>query len=152
MNNIKKDFLRLGRKKDSKPLLVGKLESLYSAVNNPNSSLNGRDAMRFIDDTTYNIISTLGYSFNKYSALFNLEAHDKAYYISRLEQVRMRVVENIQETFKNFEKTNGGTKIFMQTAGGQRFLTVGQQFLIDIEKTMKYSVKNVTENWQEILK
>lgn len=148
----KKDFLRLGHKKDSKPLLVDKLESLYSAVNNPNSSLNGRDAMRFVDDATYSIISTLGYSFNKYSALFNLEAHDKAYYISQLEQARIKTVENIQKTFKNFGKTNGDTKIFMQTAGGQRFLTVGQQFLTDIEKIMKYSVENVTENWQEILK
>lgn len=148
----KKDFLRLEHKKDSKPLLVDKLESLYSVVNNSNSNLNGRDAMRFIDDTTYSIISTLGYSFNKYSALFNLEAHDKAYYISQLEQARTKTVENIQKTFKNFGKTNGGTKIFMQNAGGQRFLIVGQEFLTDIEKITKYSVKNITENWQEILK
>lgn len=148
----KKDFLRLGRKKDYKPSLVSELESLYSAVNNPNCSFNGRDAMRFVDSTTYSIISTLGYSFNKYSALFDLEANNKAYYISQLEQVRMRVIENIQKTFKNFGKANVSTKIFTQTAGGQRFLTVGQQFLIDIEKIMKYSIKDVTENWQEILK
>lgn len=139
-------------KKNSKPLLVTELESLYSAVNNSNCSFTGRNAMRFVDNVTYSIVSTIGYNFNKYSALFNLEAHDKAYYISQLERARTKTVENIQKTFKNFGKTNGCTKIFMQNAGGQRFLIVGQEFLTDIEKITKYSVKNITENWQEILK
>lgn len=148
----KKNFLRLAYKKDSKPSLVTELESLYSAVNNPNSNLNGRDAMRFVDDKTYNIVSILGYNFNKYSALFDLKAHDKAYYVAQLDQARTEVVENIQKTFKDFGKTDSNAKIFMQNAGGQQFLTIGQQFLTDIEKIMKCSVKNVTENWQEILK
>lgn len=98
----KKNFLQLVYKKYSKPSLVTELESLYSAVNNPNCSLNSRDAMRFVDDTTYSIISTLGYSFNKYSALFNLEAYDKAYYISQLEQARTKTVENIQKNVQKF--------------------------------------------------
>lgn len=137
------------RTSPNKNLVVARLEILRSVINGNHPEIDGRDAMYFVDDMTYSVITTISHNFKKYSTLFNLEAHDKAYYIDQLDQIRLKVGDNIREADDFFCTSH---RIFTQYTIGREFLKIGKEFLTDIEHIMKYSVDDIAENWQEIFK
>lgn len=155
MSSARKSYLRLINKKDSKILLIAKLESLRSVINSGNYKPYNRYAMSFVDDMTYDIISMLIHNFDKYSTLFDLKAHDKKYYVDKLDEARTNVINNMQEVLnKLFNDPNKINEVenSKQDIVGRDFSNIGQQFLTSLETITKYSVDDIIKNWREILK
>lgn len=149
----RESYVRLINRKDStKNFVVSRLEFLCSAINDKNYGVRGRDTMSFIDDMTNSIISTITYNFNKYSVFFDLEAHDKTYYIGQLDQIRWKVIDNMQNTDEKLANYTDRIRYSNQDIVAREFLKIGRKFLTDIEHVMKYSVEDIIKNQQEILK
>lgn len=146
-------YLQLINREDStKNFVVTRLEFLRSAINGKNCGVNGCNVEVFIDDMTNSIISTITYNFNKYSVFFDLEAHDKAYYIDQLNQIRWKVIDNMQNTDEKLANYTDRIRYSNQDIVVREFLKIGRKFLTDIEHVMKYSVEDIIKNQQEILK